>query len=125
MYRLLFIFKSIWHKRKIYFRILNTPLSRSKAQQTGFDISRVISEDPQIQHGTLLKKCQELGIELLLSKESGESGLMQPKLEVAKLLNIPLWIIRRPKLPEFDYAVSSEKELLQTNISLTKNGSQE
>ncbi|WP_075590243.1 cobalt-precorrin-5B (C(1))-methyltransferase CbiD [Labilibacter marinus] len=113
-------FKSLWDKRDIYFRILDTELSRSKAIETGVDMARVLPEDPKADASVLMDTCKKVGTQLLLSKESGESGLMDAKLQAAKQFNIPLWVVKRPQLPEFDFEVFSDKELLQHIYRLRK-----
>lgn len=114
-------FKSLWSSKNIYFRILNTELSKTKAIATGVDMSKILPEDPKADASCLIHTCRSLHTQLLLSKESGESGFMDTKLEAAKELNIPLWIVKRPQLPCFDFEVKSDKELLQHIYRLRKN----
>ena len=48
----------------------------------------------------------------MLTKESGESGFLSTKIEVALQSNIPILIIERPKLPETFVSVFNEDELI-------------
>lgn len=49
--------------------------------------------------------CKSLGIKVILTKESGESGGYSKKVKLARSLNIPLLVIKRPALPEFHSTV--------------------
>ncbi len=105
--------KAVWKERACYFRILDTPLSRKKAEGSGIPPEYVIPMNPSGDVDELLRLAKEIKTRLLLSKESGASGFMDVKAEVARTLGIPLWIVKRPPLPAFDFTIDSEKQLLQ------------
>ena len=113
--------KTVWENRICYFRILNTELSRQKAETSGISEKLVIPMNPSDDVEELLQLAREKRAEILLSKESGTSGFMDNKVQVAHRLNIPLWIVKRPVLPEFDFTVYSEKQLLQQIYLLRKS----
>lgn len=106
-------FKAIWEIRNCYFRILDTELSKEKAMQTGIPEKYVISMQPEANAKELVRLALDLNAEVLLSKESGESGFFDTKVEVAKQLNIPLWIVKRPVLPNFKNVANNAKTFLQ------------
>lgn len=112
--------KAVWEQRSCYFRILDTPLSRRKAEQSGISPEYVIPMNPTGDVDELLRLAKETEAGLLLSKESGASGFMDVKTEVAQTLGIPLWIVKRPPLPAFDFTVNSEKQFLQQIYVLRK-----
>lgn len=106
-------FEPIWRERPCLFRILDTKLSRFKAEQSGIPQEYVVAIDPKSDSRELLELAKSSNSELILSKESGESGLFGTKVEVANILNIPLWVVQRPKLPNFKNRVDSVKTFLQ------------
>lgn len=113
--------KNLWTKRTCYFRILNTELSKEKADLSGICKDWIIPMNPSNDPEELVKLVQKTEAEILLSKESGASGFMKTKIEVSQRLNIPLWVVKRPVLPNFDFIVNSEKQLLQQIYLLRKN----
>lgn len=113
--------KPLWEQRTCYFRILDTDLSRQKANDTELADRFVIPMDPKLGEEELERITKDLNTEILLSKESGKSGLFETKLAVAKHLNIPLWVVQRPKLPDFDCIVDHPKSFLQAFYQLKKS----
>ncbi len=113
-------FKPVWEKRNCYFRILNTELSKEKAKQTGIPEEFVISMQPEANAKELVQLANKLNVEILLSKESGESGFFETKVEAAKQLNIPLWIVKRPILPDFKNVANNPKTFLQLFYRIKK-----
>lgn len=112
--------KPVWEKRNYYFRILNTDLSKEKAIQTGIPEKFVIPMQPEANVEELVQLAIQLNAEILLSKESGESGFFETKVEVARQLDIPLWVVKRPVLPNFENAADNQKEFLQLFYRLKK-----
>ena len=110
----------LWQERKCYFRILDTPASYEKARETGISEKLIIpmAADGDVQK--LNKLVHSLNAEVLLSKESGDSGFLASKAEAACQSDIPLWIVRAPVLPDFDYVVTSEKAFLKRLYLLKK-----
>ena len=112
--------KSVWENRICYFRVLDTPLSRKKARQTGIPAAYIIQMAPSGAVDELFQLAKKTNAEILLSKESGISGFIEVKKEVSRRLGIPLWIVKRPALPGFDLTVYSGKQLLQQIYTLRK-----
>jgi cobalt-precorrin-5B (C1)-methyltransferase len=110
----------VWQSRTCYFRILDTALSRQKARNTGISGHLVIPMNPSGEEEELRQLVKNTGAQLLLSKESGTSGFLETKINVAKELDIPLWMVKRAPLPDFEYVVYSPKELLQQIYLLRK-----
>ncbi|WP_148660892.1 cobalt-precorrin-5B (C(1))-methyltransferase CbiD [Marinilabilia salmonicolor] len=105
--------RAVWQKRQCYFRILDTRLSRHKANKYGIPQYLVIPMAPDEDVDSLVALAKKTGVRVLLSKESGASGFIQSKIEAAALLKVPLWMVRRPSLPDFSYKVFSPKSFLQ------------
>lgn len=113
-------FKKVWESKNAYFRILDTALSIQKAKQTGIPNKYILPGHPDKDVIKLESLIKSLNIEIIISKESGLSGFFNTKVEVSKKTEIPLWIIKRPELPQTDYTVYSKKELLQLIYRLRK-----
>lgn len=77
-------------------RIVNRRESLDIIEDCSFPKKSIIFYD--IEEGTTndVEICKALKIEHILTKESGESGGFEKKVEVAKSLNIPIYIIERP-----------------------------
>ncbi|WP_343669350.1 precorrin-6A/cobalt-precorrin-6A reductase [Chitinophaga sp.] len=84
-----------WHTHETFFRILPRESSLELALSTGFPQERLISEMPG-NEAALIASHHITGI---LTKESGESGLLSVKINAALAAGIPIFIITRPVLP--------------------------
>lgn len=113
--------EAVWKKRTCFFRILDTRLSRLKAEKSGIPNEFIIPMNPTDDVEEVLLLVQKTRAEILLSKESGTSGFIESKVQVAHQLIIPLWIVKRPVLPESDFTVYSGKQLLQQIYILRKS----
>ena len=74
---------SYWKKTTTYFRILDRPTSFAIAKASHFPQAQIIAGYPSLaleEEITLIKK---LGVEAILTKESGTSGLQQVKIKAA------------------------------------------
>lgn len=105
--------KAICAQQNCYFRILDTQLSRTKAKETGVSSEYIIPMTPKADKQEFVELAKKVNAEVLLSKESGESGYFETKVAAAKKLNIPLWVVKRPLLPAFENVVDDPKEFLQ------------
>ncbi|MRT94624.1 cobalt-precorrin-5B (C(1))-methyltransferase CbiD [Ancylomarina sp. 16SWW S1-10-2] len=105
--------KSLWEQRTCYFRILDTDLSLRKSKETDLAQEFIIPMDPKANTEQLEALARKVNAEILLTKESGESGFFQSKLTVAEKLGIPLWVVERPTLPNYNHVADSPKKFLQ------------
>lgn len=112
--------KRVWESRQCYFRILNTTQSEMLAQKSGINGDLVIRDSAPESADALRLLVNKLGIKVILTKDSGYSGGLDVKLSVARLLGIPLWVLKRPVLPLFDYLAYDRKELLMLLLRLKK-----
>ncbi|GAF02094.1 cobalt-precorrin-5B (C(1))-methyltransferase CbiD [Saccharicrinis fermentans] len=118
-------FKSVGESKRLYFRILDTALSREKAKASGIPSHYIIPMKPEGDKDGLVALSKELHAELLMSKESGESGFFEAKVQAACQLNIPLWVVRRPALPQFKQVANNPKGFLQLFYELKKSALKE
>ena len=118
-------FKSFWQEREIYFRILNTDLSKEKARKTGISSKYVVPMTPKADKAGLVELSKKLNAEILISKESGESGFFEAKVKASQELNIPLWVVKRPSLPYNKNIVDNPRAFLQLFYSLRKTALKE
>ena len=115
------LLKPVWEQKTCYFRILETPLSKQKARASGIDQDYIIPMNPKADDGALSHIVDDLEIDLMLSKESGESGLVETKISTAEQCGIPLWIVRRPVLPHHNCTVDNDKDFLKVFYPLRKS----
>ncbi|MBN2484468.1 MAG: cobalt-precorrin-5B (C(1))-methyltransferase [Bacteroidales bacterium] len=106
-------FKELADNRNCYFRILDTDHSKKLAKAGNIPNKYIIPSNPDENVDELVSLIKKINAEVILSKESGESGFFMSKVEASQRTNIPLWVVERPELPPFSYKVSSTKELLQ------------
>lgn len=86
-----------WEKTLCRFRILNRKESLSLADASGFPRERLVffkeGEDEK-------RLFEQLRPDAILTKESGESGYFNEKVEAAQACGIPVYVIQRPALPD-------------------------
>ena len=96
--------RGYWAKHTCWFRILKRDESLALARNQGFDEQRIVyyqAEDEE----TLLKR---LTPQAILTKESGETGGFQQKIDAARMLGIPVYVVKRPSLPDSFMNVTGE-----------------
>jgi len=84
-----------WSKHTTLFRILPRESSKEQALAAGFPAEQLISEMPG-NEAALIATHSITGI---LTKESGESGLLSVKINEALQAGIPIFIIAKPAMP--------------------------
>ena len=96
----------------IWYRILDFPSSLEIAKEAGVKIEKLIVsaafEGMESIEDLLLNE----GVEAMITKESGYSGLLDQKMDLAVKHQIPLYVIARPELPEYDETITN-REMLQ------------
>lgn len=96
--------RGYWAKHPCWFRILKRDESLALAHSQGFDEQRIVyyqAEDEE----SLLKR---LTPQAILTKESGETGGFQQKIDAARMLGIPVYVVKRPSLPDSFMNVTGE-----------------
>lgn len=104
---------AVLHERmKVYFRILPRQSSLDMARGFGFPESQLIAEMPSADLIAESRLLQDIQADVVLTKESGESGFLSTKITAAISQGIPIVIITRPPLPNSFIPVSEETELM-------------
>lgn len=94
----------------IWFRILNFPDSIRIANEAEVKEERLIVSSRF--ENLLLEEdlIEENGIQAIMTKESGYTGLLDKKMELAIKYEMPLFIVKRPDLPEYDKIIKTRSE---------------
>lgn len=97
-----------WRSHTTWLRILEREESLSLAEKQGFPQERLVfyreGEDE-------LKLLEQLHPDAILTKESGFSGYFMDKVNAARQFGIPVFVVKRPTLPETFYRVYGEDGL--------------
>ena len=97
-----------WRSHTTWFRILEREESLSLAEKQGFPQERLVfyreGEDE-------LKLLEQLHPDAILTKESGFSGYFTDKVNAARQFGIPVFVVKRPALPETFYRAYGEDGL--------------
>lgn len=97
--------KPYWKAFPCWFRILNRQDSIEIAKREGFPLDKLLFYQPG-KDDTLLFK--QLKPQAILTKESGESGGFKEKVKAAERSDIPVLVIKRPKLSPFFIVVNGD-----------------
>jgi len=114
------LLKDLWSSRRCYFRILNTVQSEQLARASGIAMSWIIQDSNPESEEALIELVRKTDAQVILTKDSGYSGGLEAKIAVSQQLEVPLWVLKRPSLPAFDYVVYERKELLMLLLRLKK-----
>ncbi|RVU89950.1 precorrin-6A reductase [Flavobacterium columnare] len=106
--------KSYWEKKTTYFRILPKKTSLEIAKKSGFPIKKMILEFPNNDLNDEINIIKKYNCDVILTKESGESGYLSIKIKAAKICNIPIIIIKRKPIPSSFILVSNEMDLFNS-----------
>lgn len=88
--------RAFWTTHDSYFRIIDRDESRALAEKQGFPAERIYYYNAGADEESLLN---ELHPDAILTKESGETGGFQQKLDAAFKKNIKVFAVKRPQLP--------------------------
>lgn len=103
--------KPYWDKHDCWFRILDRDDSRLIARECGFPEKQLFYYDPQKNEIEEFAELAKYMPDAIITKESGYSGQFQRKRDLAKALQIPLFVVQRQALPESFYCVFGEAGL--------------
>lgn len=105
-----------WQVTPCWFRILERDDSMQIARQSGFPAERLLFFHEGKDELVVLK---EIRPDAILTKESGESGYFNEKIEAARQYGIPVYVIERPTMPESFITVHTKEELRRTIVRLS------
>lgn len=103
--------KNFWKKHSCWFRILDRQYSRDFAKRHNFPADYLLFGLPQEKEEEITL-FQQLNLDVILTKESGLNGKLNSKIEAAITCQLPILIIKRPKLPKGYKLVNNQQELL-------------
>jgi len=121
------ILKPWWKKNTTYFRILNRPESLAIAKESNFPEKQLILGLPSADLKSEIDLIKNNAINLLLTKETGNSGFLNTKIDAALKTNTQIIIINQPKTPSYFKQVFDVVELenlitiIKTPLSSLKN----
>lgn len=86
-----------WKQRTTFCRILKRDDSLALAQASGFPAERIVFFEPHADEALI----QDIRPDAIITKESGESGYFQEKVEAARCSGISIYAVVRPQLPDW------------------------
>lgn len=99
--------RSYWAQYPTVFRVLDRQESRELAERVGFPVDRLIYYNTDICHTKVLPTMEEekalmeqIGCDALITKESGDNGGFDAKVDAALQLGMRVYVVRHPQLPE-------------------------
>jgi len=101
-----------WERHLTYFQILDRPDSFALARSFGVPPAQLLAHAPATAPEALAATIRHLGVRVLITKESGESGFQSVKLAAAALAQTPLLVVERPATPTLFSPVHDETSLL-------------
>lgn len=95
--------EGFWKDHETFFRILDRKESFEKASRCGFPIDRLILYNeglslPSVEDEKMMMK--DVECDAVLTKESGNSGGFDAKVKAGNELNLKVFVVCHPKLPE-------------------------
>lgn len=111
--------KNYWQNHDSLFRILNREESLEIAKSNGFPEEKLLfypSLMPTKEEEKEVMKSS--GCDAILTKESGESGGFEAKVEAALELGLKVYVVRRPSLPKHWISVNGKHTLRRAVQSL-------
>lgn len=100
--------KPYWEQHSCWFRILDRNESREIVQRSGFPFDHILYYTQGEDESLLF---DQLNPEAIITKESGDSGGFNDKVEAARKLNIPIIVVKRPKLSDTFHSVYGQNGL--------------
>ena len=102
---------SYWKNNLNYFRILDRQSSIDIALENKFPENRLILGYPSKTVEDEVENIRAYNVDVILTKESGESGSLSLKIEAAKKCNTPIIILKKPSLPSEFILIKNKLEL--------------
>lgn len=97
-----------WEKYPAWFRILKREESLTIATGQGFPIDHLLFYQNEDDAGEMMDRLQP---DAIITKESGQTGYFIEKVAAARKRSIPVFVVKRPTLPETFYFVYGEDGL--------------
>lgn len=110
-------FTTVWKQQLCYFRILDRQLSIDLAAKSDFPTHQLILGYPNDCIKAEIKLYTEKNIQVIITKESGDSGALSIKIEAALALGIAIIIIKKPALPA-SFLIVENQEALKNSLTI-------
>jgi precorrin-6x reductase len=104
--------RGYWQRQPMYFRVLPRASSVALADQAGLPADWLLPAWPGTDVAEETALIRRLGVQAVVTKESGESGFLSVKLAAALAAGVPIFVVRRPAMPAHFCPVAGEGELL-------------
>lgn len=105
-----------WKNNSTYFRILNRPESLAIAQDNNFPEEQLILGLPSANLEEEIALIQRFKIDVILTKETGNSGFLSTKIDAALKTQAHIIIINLPKTPSY-FEIVYDLDALELFIS--------
>lgn len=99
--------KDYWQQYTTRFRILDREDSRALAKAADYPLSHLVYYNKDICQSHVLpsieeekRMMQQVGCDAIITKDSGETGGFDTKVEAALQLGLRVFVVRRPQLPQ-------------------------
>ncbi len=102
---------AIAESHRVTLRIMDREESQRQIEATGFPAQRVIYYNIGAEDNFDKEITEGYAVGAIITKESGNSGGYSEKIKLAKALNIPIFVIDRPTLPNYTATVYGEHGL--------------
>lgn len=105
--------KPYWKENTTWFRILDRDTSKAIAASAGFPNTNLLFGYPQSKEAEI-NLFRKLSVDAVFTKESGNNGKLEEKIEAAQFLDIPIIILKKPKISNRYLCIDTAKELAET-----------
>lgn len=103
--------QSFWKDHQTWFRILDRDSSRAIAKKVNFPETHLLFGYPQSKEEEIVL-FDEISPEVIFTKESGINGKLEEKIQAAMEVNIPIVILKKPKISNRYLCVETPEELI-------------
>lgn len=104
--------RSYWEEHLTWFRILDRDSSRVIADEAGFPKTKLLFGYPQSKAAET-ELFTKLSPAVIFTKESGSNGKLEEKIAAALAVNIPIVILKKPKISNRYLCINTEAELIK------------
>ena len=104
--------KPYWENNRAWVRILDRAESWDFARLHGFPAENILAGYPQDEQEEILL-LRKLKVQAVLTKESGYNGKLPGKIAAALSCQIPIYIIKKPQLPEVYQVVHNQEGMFK------------
>jgi precorrin-6A/cobalt-precorrin-6A reductase len=102
-----------WRQRTCFLRVLDRPSSRELVIKHSFPLEHTIFSSPAERIEEEVAAWRPMQVQAVLCKESGRSGFLHVKIAAALELGIPIFILCRPPLPQYDHIFTDVDALME------------